>query len=444
MTRAPDHQRGSTLPVSIDDAIRHHQAGRLGEAERLYRAMLDAEPDHPDALHLLGVLLTQQGEYDDAVAHIRAALNVDRDSTLFQSSLARVYYQTGKIAEAIETLQRVVARQPDSFQAFSDLGAALQESGELERAIDAYRRSIELNPGLALVHYNLGTALKQQGSTTGAIACVEKAVSMDASQGNYSATLAGYYLEVGALAAARGACRACLSVAPRNLMALTFLSIALDRLGDHESAARIVDFDRLIQQRRLAVPTGFENISEFNDSLARHVRSHPTLRSEPVNNATRYGKHTGNLLIDPSGPIPALAELIDNAVADYLRSLPLDPAHAYLAHRPTDFKLLMWSVVMDSQGHQLPHMHPDGWVSGVYYVELPGEMHAAAADQQGWIEFGRPLPELTGPTQPQTRTIRPQEGMLVLFPSYFYHQTIPFESSEQRICIAFDAVPRFR
>jgi len=430
--------------MSIHDAIRHHEAGRFGEAERLYRSMLDVEPHHPDALHLLGVLLTQVGEYEDAVEKIQAALDVNRDSALFQSSLAQVYFRSGKLAEAIQMLERVVARQPGSFQAFSDLGAALQESGELVRAIEAYRRSIELNPDLAIVHFNLGTALKQQGGTADAIACVEKAVAMDATQASYAATLAGYYLEANEPAAALRSCRACLRVAPRNLMALTFLSIALDRLGDRESAAEIVDFGRLIQHSRLAAPAGYESVSEFNDVLAKYVRSHPTLRTDPLNNATRYGKHTDNLLVNPSGPIPALADLIDKAVADYLQSLPTDPTHPYLAHRPSDFKCTMWSVVMDSQGHQLPHMHPDGWVSGVYYVALPGTMCAATGEQDGWIEFGRPLRELTGSLEPEVETIRPEEGMLVLFPSYFYHQTIPFESAEQRISIAFDAVPQFR
>lgn len=430
--------------MSIDDAIRHHEAGRLGEAERLYRSMLDAEPHHADALHLLGVLLTQVGEYDKAIEKIQAALNVDRDAARFRSSLAQVYFRTGKLAEAVQALERVVALQPDSFQAFSDLGAALQESGALDRAIEAYRRSIALNPGLAIVHFNLGTALKQQGGTANAIACVEKAVAMDGSQAGYSATLAGYYLEANDAAAALQSCRACLSVAPRNLTAMTFMSIALDRLGDREAAAEIIDFGRLIQHNRLTAPAGYESISEFNGALAEHVRNHPTLRAEPENNATRYGKHTDNLLVNPTGPIPALAEVIDKAVTDYLQSLPIDPGHPYLAHRPSDFKYTMWSVVMDSQGHQLPHMHPDGWVSGVYYVALPGTMRAATGEQDGWIEFGRPLRELTGSLEPEVETIRPEEGMLVLFPSYFYHQTIPFESAEQRICIAFDAVPRFR
>ena len=106
--------------MSIEDAIRHHEAGRLREAERLYRSMLDDQPHHPDALHLLGVLLTQLGEYQGAAEHIQAALDVERDSALFRSSLAQTYFRSGKLAEAIEQLERVVAMQPGSFQAFSD------------------------------------------------------------------------------------------------------------------------------------------------------------------------------------------------------------------------------------------------------------------------------------------------------------------------------------
>ena len=124
--------------MSIEDAIRHHEAGRLREAERLYRSMLDDQPHHPDALHLLGVLLTQLGEYQGAAEHIQAALDVERDSALFRSSLAQTYFRSGKLAEAIEQLERVVAKQPGSFQAFSDLGAAYQESGMLDRAMEAY------------------------------------------------------------------------------------------------------------------------------------------------------------------------------------------------------------------------------------------------------------------------------------------------------------------
>ena len=429
--------------MSIDDAIRLHEAGRLREAERMYRSMLAADPSHPDALHLLGVLLTQVGRYGDAVQHIQAALRVQRDSTLFRSSLAQAYFRSGRLAEAVEALEGVVAREPDSFRAHSDLGAALQESGELERAVDAYRRAIALNPGLAIVHFNLGTALKAQGRNAEAMASVERAVAMDPSAGPYLATLAGYQLEAGDPGAALRSCQACLAVTPRNLSALTFMSIALARMGDDEGAARIVDLDRLIHLVSLPIPPGFESVAAFNEALREHVLAHPTLEKEPGNNATRHGKHTGNLMEHPEGPIPAFAGLIERAVEDYLRALPAEPDHPYLAHRPRGFRLMMWSVVMDSGGHQLAHMHPDGWVSGVYYVALPGVMGTGQAGEAGWIEFGRPLPELAGGLEPRVRRIRPEPGMAVLFPSYFYHRTVPFESAEQRICIAFDAVPRF-
>ena len=403
--------------MTIQDAIRHHEAGRLHEAQRIYRSILEREPRDPDALHLLGVLLGQVGRYDEAVARIEAALALDPDSPLFQSSLAPVHTRAGRLAEA----------------------AAI-----LERAIDAYRRAIAINPGVAVVHFTLGTALKNQNRTREALESVERAVAMDGSQAHFRMTLAGYYLEAGDPSAALESCRACLELEPRNLMALTFESIALARLGDEKGARRIVDLDGLIEQREMPVPRGFQDIAEFNDALAAYVLDHPTLKRDPANNATRFGRHTDNLLDNPGGPIPALIERVDAAVAAYLGGLPRDPDHAYLAHRPAGFRYTMWSVVMDSQGHQLPHMHPEGWVSGVYYVKLPECMRRADSEKDGWIEFGRPLAELAGPLEPAVRTIRPREGMLVLFPSYFYHQTIPFRSSEQRICVAFDAVPVFQ
>jgi len=427
--------------MAIQDAIRHHEAGRLQEAQRLYRTILEREPRHPDALHLLGVLFGQIGRYEDAVAHIEAALAVDPNSAMFQSSLAQVLTRAGRLADAAAILEQVVAREPQSFQAFSDLGAVLQESGELDRAIEAYRRAISINAQAAVVHFNLGTALKQQDRTREALTSVERAVTIDRSQAHFHMTLAGYYLEVGDPQAALQSCLACLDLQPRNLMALTFKSIALARLGDEQGAARIVDLDGLIEQRQMPVPRGYESISQFNDVLARYVLEHPTLKRDPLNNATRFGRHTDNLLENPGGPIPALIESVNGAVADYLESLPRDPEHPYLGHRPGGFRYTMWSVVMDSQGHQLPHMHPQGWVSGVYYVKLPESVRRARSQQDGWIEFGRPLSELAGPLQPAVRSIRPQEGLLVLFPSYFYHQTIPFHSSEQRICVAFDALP---
>lgn len=89
----------------------------------------------------------------------------------------------------------------------------------------------------------------------------------------------------------------------------------------------------------------------------------------------------------------------------------------------------------------MPHIHASGWLSGVYYVAVDKAVSTGDGGHEGWIEFGRPQ-TLYRPTQdPRPRLVRPEEGMMVLFPSYVFHRTIPFTADAQRICIAFDICP---
>ena len=428
---------------ALTEAVRLHQAGRLRDALPIYRSVLDAEPENADALHLLGVLLTQIGNFRQAVELIRQALERRPENTAYLASLAQALYRAGGEPEAAEVLSRLVELRPDSVDAFCDLGAVRQELGDLPGAVAAYRRALEIAPGFARVHFNLGTALKRMGELDEAIASLRRAIGLRADEPSFHATLAGYLLEADDPLAALQASNACLAIAPRNLLALTFKAIALERSGQREEAERLVDLKRMIDRRSISPPPGHASVAQFNDRLARQILEHPTLSREPARNATRFGRHTGQLLDEPSGPIAELGELCSEAVARYLDALSVVPGHPYLGHRPKDWKLFMWGVVMDSQGHQLPHIHPDGWVSGVYYVKLPEIVHQESRDHAGWIEFGRPHAELLGSTEPRVETVCPREGMLVLFPSHVYHRTIPYRADDHRISIAFDAAPRF-
>ena len=136
-----------------------------------------------------------------------------------------------------------------------------------------------------------------------------------------------------------------------------------------------------------------------------------------------------------------LESAIAASVRNYLADLPMHPAHPYARTAPNEWRLVAWAVVMNSGGHQIPHIHPAGWLSGVYYVSLPACVGEMAHDRAGWIEFGRPPESLKCRSAPQTRQICPREGRLLLFPSYYYHHTVPFESDDLRISIAFDVLP---
>jgi hypothetical protein len=98
-----------------------------------------------------------------------------------------------------------------------------------------------------------------------------------------------------------------------------------------------------------------------------------------------------------------------------------------------------WSVRLRTQGHHRNHVHPRGWVSSAFYIELPDCMSDAASDE-GVLTFGQPSIATT-PALPSQYSVRPGIGMLVLFPSYFWHGTVPFSSNQARLTVAFDAVP---
>ena len=98
-----------------------------------------------------------------------------------------------------------------------------------------------------------------------------------------------------------------------------------------------------------------------------------------------------------------------------------------------------WSVRLRSTGFHNSHVHPRGWISSACYIELP-DTKTDPTDHAGALVFGQPS-ILTAPPLATEHVIRPEVGMLVLFPSYFWHGTVPFVSAQTRLTVAFDVVP---
>ncbi|MCZ6515514.1 MAG: putative 2OG-Fe(II) oxygenase, partial [Acidobacteria bacterium] len=221
-----------------------------------------------------------------------------------------------------------------------------------------------------------------------------------------------------------------------------FKAIALLERGRTDDVRTLYDFDRLLRPARLSAPEGFTDMADFNRALSEHVLGHPSLVHAPASQVTRFGRHSGELLVEPKGPITAPEAKIWDAVEDYRQAVPTDPAHPFLAQRPERMGLSVWGVAKDSHGHQLAHIHPLAWLSGVYYARIPGIIDDHDPAHAGSIGFGRAPEDFHATAEPEVRLLKPVEGLMVLFPSYFYHRTVPFESDEVRISIAFDVLAR--
>ncbi|NNF52301.1 MAG: tetratricopeptide repeat protein [Gammaproteobacteria bacterium] len=457
----------------LGQAWQHHQAGQFHRAEHLYQQVLSSEPEHPDALHMLGILAHQTGHSepgielvkralrnrpDDARIHANLAMMLEASGRLERAiehnrkalalmpehtgawlNLANQLRATGEIDEAIASYRALLSQNPDDVAGWSNLGSALRSNGELDQAIEAFERALTLSPDSADVHSNLGNALQEADRHDDAIKAFRKAIALRPDFADAHANLGIAHLQTGRTDEAISALDACLQLEPANRTALAMKTIALCEADNAEAAQALTDLDVGIRETVVDSARGFESSASFNRALAEHACNHPSIRYEPFSKTTRRGRQTGNLLEGTRGPVARLEQIINDAVRAYLDDMPFPPDHPYRGRQVKNWSLNVWATVLDDQGHQAPHIHPGGWLSGVYYVSLPKGMHDN--DNAGAIEFGCVPDGFTLATPPRTRLLTPKEGSLLVFPSFFYHRTLPFKSGQPRISIAFDAIP---
>ena len=412
---------------------------RLDEAEAAFRKAIELAPGYAEAWHHLGHVLWMRGDLPGAKEALGEAGNLDPDD-------ARVLHKLGLIAseenhpEEAERLLRLALEVEDLPRIRIHLAMALHKRGD-DVAAEALLRSAAADlPDDPEVLTNLAVVLQAVDRLDEAEAVLRDALAVAPQDPRILEDFAYLQMRRGESGAAIDASRRCLSIAPGHAGALSILVPALYAAGQAEEGDALQDWD-LVREYHIDQLLPDASMVELNHNLAEHVVGHPSLRHEPAGHATRKGSHTADLLHGHLGPMTLFQEALRAAVQDYLDGLPEDPEHPLNQGRPERWGLTAWSVVMDAQGHQLPHVHPAAWVSGVYYVQLPPVIHREDPGHEGWIEFGEPPGEFQMPGGHPVRLYHPAEGRMFLFPSWYWHRTLPFESDTQRICIAFDVLP---
>jgi Flp pilus assembly protein TadD len=162
----------------LASALQHHQAGRLNEAEQIYRQILAMDAGHADSLHLLGMIAYQVQRYEVAVEMIRRAIAIDNDNASYHSNLGNVYQTQGQLDEAVASYVRALALMPDNAGVYFNLGSALQSQDKLDEAIACYERVLAINPDHAKAHYKLGCVLHALGRLDEALARYGKVLEL--------------------------------------------------------------------------------------------------------------------------------------------------------------------------------------------------------------------------------------------------------------------------
>jgi predicted O-linked N-acetylglucosamine transferase (SPINDLY family) len=230
---------------ALATALWHHRAGRLQEAEPIYQQILEAEPNHVDALNLLGVLALQRGDTGRAVESITRAIRLDGSQPSFHNNLGNALRSQGALAEAIASYQRALQLRPDYAEAHNNLGIALGEQGQLAEAIASYQRAVQLRPNNPEAYNNLGAALRSLGQLAEAINAYRCALQLRPNYAEAHNNLGNALRVQGQLAEAIAAYQRALELRPDYAEAHNNLAIALKDQGFVEAA--IASYERAIR-----------------------------------------------------------------------------------------------------------------------------------------------------------------------------------------------------
>jgi tetratricopeptide (TPR) repeat protein len=258
----------------FDRAFAAHRDGRLDDAERGYRATLDGNPVHVDALHLLGVLRHQQGQHAEAAELVRRAVNLRPEDAALQLNLGNALKALGKIDDAIEQFRNALTLAPSFPMAHYNLGNAYASVGRHEDAADAFEKSLRLQPNDASSHNNLGNALHALGRHTDAIASFQRALEL---RPGHAGALNNMGMSLNALDRADEAIpcfQAALAVEPRFVAAHFNLANTFDATARHEEA--VASFQAAFALQPNLPPTIF-GLGNALAALGRHAQALPYL-----------------------------------------------------------------------------------------------------------------------------------------------------------------------
>jgi uncharacterized protein (TIGR02466 family) len=471
---------------------------KFEEAAAAYRKALEIEPKIAEIHFNLGVVLGNLGRIEETVASYRKAIALKPDLTVAYFNLGAVLQEQGRLDEAVACYRKAVALEPGFFEAYGNLGTVLQKQGKLEDAVVNYRKALAINPD-ARGHFNLGTALRDQGKHEEAGQSYLRALSLKPDYADAHNNLGEIFRDQGNMDDAIKSYQTAMAIDPAHAGANynmgEFLHLAgkyeeaipyFERSGCGDCEARVLDclyriekYDEFKSRLRQQVDTnrksvllaalsthyatnfGVEdeynycknpmdfvyhgNIEQLADPDSQLLKdllndiTHTDLAARKQGRLYNGMQSAGNLLKRPEASFQKLAALIRQKIDEYrqhyagedcelIRSLP----------RETEFSS-SWFLRMKQGGHLTSHIHEEGWISGCVYLVLPRNKKDVTDGAFEYSTQGDRYPRQHD-NFPSVVVVQ-QVGDIVLFPSSLFHRTIPFNSDEERVCVAFDLKP---
>jgi Putative 2OG-Fe(II) oxygenase len=319
----------------------------------------------------------------------------------------------------------------------------MNEESRLAACISLLEEGARRQPSVDIYHNLARLRLDQGDGPAAAHACV-RAVSLGRDGVNVAPIIAGTTANPYPAAVRANRARLLMEGGFASSAVIAELTRASVALRDGAAVRSLLDYERFFRchvcEPALRLPLR---------RIADVFLESPAWYGDPADRAIRHASRYDAISASSQVPeIVALYDVLRQAAGDYIASLDSGPdAHPFTASAPSTFHIEAWGVISGEGGYHQPHIHPSAWATGVLYISAPPSS-SRSADRIGWLRVGPPgdlvpaAPEDWLEREWEERWIQPAPGLLVVFPAYFTHETFPMGCNEERICVAFDIVPR--
>jgi Flp pilus assembly protein TadD len=457
------------ITIKFDYAEAHNnvgitlkELGRLDEAEVSLRQALAIRADFFYAHNNLGGVLKELGRLDEAEVKFRQAIALKSDFVETHYNLGCILQELGRLAEAEVSFRQAIVLKPDDAEIHNNLGVTLQELGRLDEAEVNLRQAIVLKSNAAETHCNLGCILEDQGRLNEAEVSYRQALELDSDYEKANFNLGMLFSAIKQYEKAAECFKLsdfykskfyllrCLYLLDKESLFYAQLDYFIEKDEVHPIIGSLVCRSALrygVEKRNLfckkplnyILKTDLSTQYDFNEVFVKTVK---TILSE-----NRVPKKIQGLLSNGYQTHGNLFDLEPDFTRDIQKIIRLEVEKYKLSFKnskeglitswPADYYLYGWLIDMKTGGELKPHMHEQGWLSGSIYINVPPKSQPNSGNLVVCIEN-----KLTGENQNQGKSIDVVTGDLCLFPASLLHYTVPFESEEERIVLAFDVVPK--
>ena len=458
-----NENKNLTIEETFKLAVENHQNNKLDVAQELYNKVLEINPNFRGAHFNLGLLFQNTGDYQKAKDCYEKAIEIDPVYLNAYINLGGIFDNLKEYQKAINCYEKAIKIDPNNFNAHYNLGNMFKELEQHQKAINSYEKAIEINPNFTAAHNNLGAVFFALGDHKKAINCYKKAIEIDP---NHELSL--YNLGV-----AQHSCNQFKNAAEQFRLSnfknsKSFLLNCFYQLDDEFSFFEELD-NQIKQGKTNAIIGSLTSRSEikygikkpnlfcedplkyvlktdlteqynFKDVFVNPIKDflkEEVFPSRQQNLLTNGQQTAGNLFSVKNDYLKNIEDIIHIEVNKY-RDHFKDSNEGFLKKWPTNYYIKGWLVNMKNGGKLAPHIHETGWLSGSIYINVPPKSKVDSGNLVVCIDDKENEAKIKIDTK---KIINVVTGSLCLFPSSLHHYTVPFESKEDRIVLAFDVTP---